>query len=105
MQQGQLNLADLNGVLAMLMGPVGGIAASVGRGAAWPLVVFFAILGFGAGMLSVKLLGRAAYACLDFPSSAGSLIAYMLVSLAMPVTSVMISIAIPTLVLARGGAA
>lgn len=63
-------------------GPLGGIASSINQGAAWPLVVFFAIIGFGIGIASAKLLGAAAYACLCDPrGNAVFLIGYLLLSL------------------------
>jgi hypothetical protein len=102
-RRGQLNWADLNGLLAVVLGPLGGMATSAGRGAGWPLVVLFAILGCGVGIASAKILGRVAYACLAQPQcDAGAFMGYMLLSLAMPVTSLFVSCAVPAMLLARG---
>jgi hypothetical protein len=105
MQQGQLNWADLNGLLAVLVGPLVGATVSHGRGAAWPFIVAFAVVGFAIGWLSAKFIGRAAYACLHRAAGGvGSLLAYMLLALAMPLTSAAVSALIPVAVLHRGAA-
>jgi hypothetical protein len=105
MTQGQLNWADFNGLLAVLLGPLGGIFTSAGRGAAWPLIVLFAILGCGIGIASAKLLGRVAYACLHHPRRDVFGFEYMLAALAMPATALIISSAIPAIFFSRGLAA
>jgi hypothetical protein len=106
MRQRQLNWADLNGVLAVLVGPLGGVLTSAGRGAAWPLVVLFAILGCGVGVLSAMLLGRLAYACLNRQrSDIWSLLGYMLLALAMPAMTLIVSVFVPAIILAHRGAA
>jgi hypothetical protein len=102
MQQGQLNCADLNGPLAVLCGPLFGVLCAKGRGAAWPLVVLVAILGIGIGIASARLLGRLAYACLDWKrSDVVALFGYMLLSLAMPLTSTSVSWALTEIIVAR----
>ena len=58
--------------------------------------------GFGIGIVAAKLWGRLAYACLNRPASnVSSLMGYALFALAMPVTSLIISIAIPEFILAH----
>jgi hypothetical protein len=105
MQQGQLNWADLNGLLAVLVGPLVGATASHGRGATWPFIVAFAAVGFAIGCFSAKFVGRAAYVCLHRAAGGvGSLLAYMLLALAMPITSAALSALLPVLVLHRGAA-
>lgn len=105
MQKGQLNWADLNGLLAVLVGPAGGILASHDRGAAWPLVMAFAVLGFIIGVMSAKVIGRVAYAYLNRAAvGVGSLVGYALLALAMPVISLAASVLIPALILRRGAA-
>jgi len=86
------------------MGVAGGIAASAGRGAGWPLLVLFGACGLLIGFVVAKCLGAVAYACLDRAcrdhASTTVLviwdIGYVIVSLAMPVTSGVIAILIPS---------
>ena len=105
MQQGQLNWADLNGLFALVLGVVGGATGAVRRGADWPLVVVFAICGFGVGFVSAKSIGRVAYACLNREDiSVWFTLGYMVIPPAMPMVAGLVSYLIPAVALARGAA-
>lgn len=107
MHRRELNLTDLCGLLAVVCGVVGGFCGSISLRAGWLLATGFAVCGLAVGFATAKLLGRIAYACLDRAGPDRSAFAVMLwglssvaVSIAMPLTSGLAALAIPSAVLA-----